>query len=576
MYIVKQKEKRVKMSYDGTVTGAMVHDLKDALVLGKIDKIYQPQPEQLLLVVHTTRGKQRLFISCAGNHSAVYLIDEAPENPVNPPVFCMVLRKHLGSARITDIVQHENDRIIEIIFETVDELGFNVNRKLIIEIMGKHSNVLLVDFASGKIIESIKHVGIDVNRARQILPGKMYEYPPAQIKKPFMEVTEDDVTGMISGQLQPERSLLDGIQGISPALAQSMAASENPYAFLDNLRKSIETSSFRPVVYVKDGKPADFHIVPLSTYEEDPGYEILPFDTLSHAASYFFINRESSNTIKQKSNDLLRVVSGQLDKLRLKIQRLSEDLNRAQNSEKYRLYGELLTANLHLVKAGADKVKVISYYDGSEVEIPLDPRFSPAKNAQNYYKKYGKSKTAIKEKQIQLDETDSEIEYLESVYSFIERARSVEEIDLLRKELVDSGYIRYRRQPKADRKSNKKDKPKPYTYSLPSGKTVLVGRNNKENDWLTFKKASSQDIWFHTKDIPGSHVILVTGGEAPSEEDLFGAASIAAFHSKGSSSENVPVDYTKVRHVKKPSGSKPGFVIFTHNRTLYVNPSVPE
>lgn len=568
------------MSYDGIVTCAMVQELKDNLILGKIEKIYQPQPEQLLFQIHTSAGRKRLFVSAASSHSAAYLVDKTPENPANPPLFCMVLRKHLGAARITDILQHENDRIIEFMLETVDELGFNVNRKLIIEIMGKHSNVLLVDLASNKIIESIKHVGIDVNRARQILPGKKYEYPPAQSKAPFSSITADQVNELIAGQLQPERNLLGGIQGISPALAESMASVPDPYEWLDSLRQAIAEHTYTPLVYVRNGKPADFHIVPLMAYDEDPGYEVLHFDTVSEAAAYYFINRESSNTVKQKSNDLQRVVKNHLDKLQLKVQRLNEDLDRAQNSEKYRLFGELLTANLHLVKPGLDKVTVTSYYDNSDVEIPLDPKYSPAKNAQIYFKKYGKAKTAIREKQLQLDETAEEINYLESVSSFIERAKSIEEILLIRSELAESGYIRYRRREKADRRngssSGRKDRPKPYMYTLSSGKTILVGRNNRENDWLTFKKASSQDVWFHTKDIPGSHVILVTGGENPTDTELFEAAAIAAFHSKGSPSANVPVDYTKIKYVKKPSGSKPGYVIFTHNKTLYVDPSIPE
>ena len=572
------------MSYDGVVTCAMTQELKKELSSGKIEKIYQPEPDQLLLSVHTAGGRRKLFISASGNHSGVYLTENSPENPVQPPLFCMVLRKHLGAARIQDIHQHGCERIIEIDLETVDELGFNVNKRLICEIMGKHSNVLLVDLGTGKIIESIKHVGIDVNRARQILPGKLYEYPPAQDKIPFMEVTEDNIINLTVDQLQPERNILAGVQGVSPALAQTIAYADQaiegayqntPYGFLDSMRRSIEESTYQPRVYIKNDVPADFHIVPLSAYESDDSYEAIAFDTLSQAAEYFFVNRESSNTVKQRSGDLNRHIKAILDKLRLKVQRLNEDLAKAADSDKYRLYGELLNANLHTVRQGDKKAVVTSYYDGSQVEIPLDPRYNPARNAQNYFKKYAKGRTALKEKQIQLDETMAEIEYLESVYSFTERAGSVEEIDLLRAELTEGGYLRQR---KSRSKGNKtrKAKPKPHQYTLPSGKTVLVGRNNKENDFLTFKKASSSDIWLHTKDIPGSHVILVTEGEAPSDDDLRLAAQIAAFHSKGSASANVPVDYTKVRYVKKPSGSKPGYVIFTHNRTLYVDPAIPE
>ena len=581
------------MSYDGVVTCAMVQELRNELILGKIEKIYQPEPDQLLLSVHTAKGRRKLFVSASGNHSAVYLTENSPENPVNPPLFCMVLRKHLGAARIKDIRQYSCDRIIEIDLETVDELGFNVNKRLTCEIMGKHSNVLLIDIGSGKIIESIKHVGIDVNRARQILPGKLYEYPPVQEKQPFTDVTEQELDALMANQLQPERNILAGVQGVSPALAQSIASAPSPYGFLDEMRTAITaqpdeqpSASFcAPRVYTRKGAPADFHIVPLAAYEADDSYEPVFFDTLSKAAEFFFVNRESSNTVKQKSGDLKRVIKGQLDKLKLKIQRLNEDMAKAMDADKYRLYGELLNANLHLVKQGDRKVTVTSYYDNSQVEIPLDPKYSPARNAQNYYKKYGKSKTALKEKRVQLDETLAEIEYLESVYSYAERAASVEEVDLLREELTDSGYLRYRKgRDKSSGKSgrsgrkgakNRAAKPKPHTYTLPSGKTVLVGRNNKENDFLTFKKASSSDIWLHTKDIPGSHVILLAEGEAPTEDDLRCAAQIAAYHSKAQNSANVPVDYTKARYVKKPSGAKPGYVIFTHNRTLYVDPVIP-
>ena len=563
------------MSFDGIVTYAAVKEFKDKLTLGKIEKIYQPQPEQLLFIIHTRQGKQRLFISASGNHSAAYMVDEIPENPQTPPVFCMVLRKHLSAARITDIAQYQNDRIIEILMETVNELGFSVNKKLVIEIMGKHSNVLLIDMSSGKIIDSIKHISIDVNRARQILPGKTYEYPPAQEKTPFCQITREDMIKLVQDQSQPERSILSGIQGISPALAQTIAGAGGAGECFDRLESiiaSIDNGEITPSVYIDEkGKPVDFHITTLEALEG--ACSRLSFDTLSQAADYFFKNKETSNTIKQKSNDLLRIVKAHLDKLKLKTQRLNEDLYKAENSEKYRLYGELLTASLHTAKQGDTFAEVINYYDGSTVKIPLDPKYSPSKNAQNFYKKYGKSKTAVKEKKIQLEEVSREIEYLESVISYAERSKTIEEIELLKQELIDSGFIRYK---KSRREQVKKNKPKPHAYTLSSGKTVLVGRNNKENDWLTLKKASSSDIWMHTKDIPGSHTVILLEGSEPSDTDLFEAASIAAFHSKGADSENVPVDYTKIRYVKKPHGAKPGMVIFTHNRTLYVNPKLPE
>ena len=566
------------MSYDGVVTCAMTQELKRELTLGKIEKIYQPQPDQLLLSVHTARGRRKLFISASGNHSAVYLTENNPENPVQPPLFCMVLRKHLGAARIQSISQCGCDRIIEIDLETVDELGFNVNKRLICEIMGKHSNVILVDLGTGKIIESIKHVGIDVNRARQILPGKLYEYPPLQDKTPFTDATEEDVDALMAGQLQPERNLLAGIQGISPGLALSIASAPSPCAFLDDLRTAVcaqDGAGLSPRVYTKNGAPVDFHVAPLAAYESDSSYESVPFDSVSRAAEFYFVNRESSNTIKQKSGDLQRHIKAQLDKLRLKVQRLNEDMVKAMDADKYRLRGELLNANLHLVQPGARSVTVTSYYDGSTVEIPLDPKYSPARNAQNYYKKYAKAKTGKKEKLIQLEECEKDIEYLSTVQDQISLSSTYEEMELIRDELIREGYLRGR-QAKDRKRAAAKAKPKPRRFTLPCGREIAVGRNNAENDYITFKVGGKTDYWLHTKDIHGSHVVLFMNGDTPGEDEIYEAAAVAAWYSKGKESQNVPVDYVPLRYVKKPSGAKPGMVIFTNNRTVWVDPKDPE
>lgn len=571
------------MSFDGMVTFAMTKELNEALRLGKIEKIYQPQPEQLLFNIHTKQGGKKLLVSVSGSHSAVYLVDRSPDNPASPPPFCMVLRKHLGAGRITDIKQYENDRIIEILIETADELGFSLNRKLIIEIMGKHSNAVLVDMKDNKIIDSIKHISIDVNRARQILPGKTYEYPPTQHKTPFTETSRNDFARIFSESSQPSRALLSEVQGLSPALSETIAEAgctqgssdsdaDKSYDALRRIIDSVRSKNCTPIVYTNEhGKPEDFHITPL--YRCQGAFDVIHFDTVSEAAGYYFSHRESSNILKQQSSNLLRTVNASLDKLLLKSQKLKEDLLNAENSEKYRIYGELITANIQNIRPGASNAILTNYYDGSEMNIPLDPRFSPSKNAQIYYKKYGKSKTALKEKKIQLEEVSRETEYLESVSEFIKMASSSEELEAIKQELTDGGFIKYRNTKKHPAKSSK---PKPFSYESSSGKKILVGRNNKENDWLTLKKASNSDIWLHTKDIPGSHVILFTEGEEPSESDLTEAASIAAFHSKAKDSENVPVDYTKARYVKKPSKARFGMVIFTHNKTLYVNPKIPD
>lgn len=557
------------MAFDGIVTMAVAHELHEKITQGKIDKIYQPESDELVFNIHTKQGNLKLYASVNSAAARLHLIEGSVQNPPAPFSFCMLLRKHLQGARITEVSQTGSERIVEIFVETLNELGFAVSKKIVFEIMGKHSNIVLIDLATGKIIDAIKRVSIDVNRVRQILPGLVYQYPPVQDKIPFKEAAANPAVHAIQTDA---KSLQRGIAGISPAFAEEMASRRDPFAFLEATVKAVSESRITPVVYSdQKNAPKEFHIVPLGEYET--ACEKTEFDSLSHCLEYYYSHRQSSNKVHQKSSDLVKAVSDKLDKLHLKEQRLNEDLLKASNSEDLRLFGELLTANIHAVRPGASEVTVTNYYDGSNVTIPLDCRFSPSKNAQSYFKKYGKSKTAVKEKQLQLEANSEEISYLDSVLAYLENSEKIDEIDALRSELEETGYLRRRRIPGGFKE--KKFKAEPYKYTLSNGATVLVGRNNRENDILTFKTASSKDTWFHTKDIPGSHLILQNGGAEPDETSIFEAAAIAAYHSKGRSSENVPVDYVQVKNVKKPSGAKPGMVIFTNNRTVWVNPKLP-
>lgn len=570
------------MSFDGMVTGAVVHELSSKLTGGKIEKIYQPEADEIILNVHSVRENYKLYISSNSSHARIHLITQTTSNPMNPMGFCMLLRKHLQGGRITSICQKDSERIVEISVDTINELGFSVNKKLIIEIMGKHSNIIVVDIASNKIIDSIKRISIDVNRYRQLLPGQQYVYPPSQGKVPYYGLTLSQVESFIENAGDnTAKALMSNIQGISPLIAEEIVyqagrltteqtdniPASDLYRVMNIFVEQISSDNPSPRVYLQeDGIPFDFHLFPLRTISDY--YKELSFSDVSEAITYYYSNKSSSNRIRQKSSDLDRAVGNSLDKLYLKKQRLSEDLLKAENSDVYRLYGELLTANLHQIKQGTSQTEVLDYYKNENVTIPLDPRFSPIQNAQRYYKKYSKAKTAITEKNIQLKEANTDIAYLESVLAYIEKAVSIEEIEELRQELVEGGYLRRR-------KNNFKPgkiKPAPYQYTTSDGFRVLVGRNNKENDILTFKTASGKDIWFHTKDIPGSHVILFPDGKSVTETAIFESAALAAYHSKGRESENVPVDYTQVRHVKKPSGAKPGMVIFVDNKTVYVNP----
>lgn len=555
------------MAFDGIITCAMVKELQDKIYLGKIEKVYQPESDELVFHIHTRTGNVKLYASVGSAHARIHFIEENPQNPPVPLAFCMLLRKHLQGGRIVKVAQKDAERIIEISLETLNELGFTVSKKLIFEIMGKHSNIILVDMTTGKIIDSIKRVSIDVNRVRQVLPGKEYEYPPVQDKISFKAVTGEQLASIDGGS----KAILSSVAGISPSMASELAGRQARFDFLQGVISSIKEGSFVPRIYFDEKEvPQEFYIADLSEYED--AAKRMDFQTLSQCLAYYFDHKASSNRAKQKSLDLVKSVTTTLDKLYLKKQRLSEDLLKAENSEDLRLYGELLTANMHLIKTGDRSVEVVNYYDGSTVKIPLDERHTPAKNAQQYFKRYGKSKTAIKEKQIQLEEVDDDINYLESVLTYLNNTDSVEEIEALRGELIETGYVRRRKTTFKE----KKYKPMPHKYQTSDGFTVLVGRNNKENDILTLKTASKSDIWLHTKDIPGSHVIVQTGGVKLSEEGIFEAAAIAAYHSKGRTSENVPVDYVQVKYVKKPAGAKPGMVIFTNNKTVWVNPALPE
>ncbi len=565
------------MAYDGIITYGITKELQERLLQGKIEKVYQPGSDELVLQIHTKNGNVKLYASCSGQSPRVCLTEGKFLNPTSPPSFCMLLRKHLQTGRITDIHQVGSDRIIEMDIEAQTELGFDVSKRLIFEIMGKHSNIVLVALDTGKIIDSIKRISIDVNRYRQLLPGLPYQYPPAQDKEPFRDLSPDFVQELTEN---PEAAsnpkyLMSHIQGISPAISRELAASGNPVARIRQIIQQVETGAVTPTVYLdENGKPVEFHLTELSEYS---GGEQLTFGRVSEAVEFFYAHRAESNAVQQKTLPLHRTVQSAIDKARLKKKRLGEDLLQAENSEKYRLYGELLTANLHLVQPGAKEVTVISYYDNQPVTIPLSEKMNAAKNAQHYFKKYSKAKTAIHEKTEQLEKTTEDITYLESVLQSVEAAKSVEELTQIREELEETGYVRRRAQKGFRRK---KQKPRPIEYHLPDGDTVYVGRNNKENDYLTTKLAGKRDLWFHTKDIPGSHVLLplapnVSADDIPAEK-IYTVASIAAYHSKAKDSQNVPVDFVPIRYVKKPNGAKPGMVIFTHNTTVYVDPKVPK
>ena len=567
------------MGFDGIIVSAAANELSNSLTGGKIEKIYQPEADELVFHIRSKSANHKLYVSASGSHARFHLLSKTLENPQTPFAFCMLLRKHLVSGRIAHIEQKDSERILEISISTINELGFSVNKTLLFEIMGKHSNIILIDANSRKIIDSIKRISLDESRVRQVLPGKEYEYPPAQGKIPFKTITQEETERLCDGPPHAlSKNLLQGIQGLSPSIAGRLAGSlasgdltgASIFSELASMREKLRSDDLHPVVYIDEsGIPVDFHVFTIP--ELEGSCEKLGFESISQCIEHYYVSKTGLNRLKQKTTDLEKAVRNNLDKLYLKKQRLSEDILAAEKSDQYRLYGELLTANLHMLKAGETSVKLLNYYDGLQIQILLDKRFSPSQNAQMYFKKYSKAKTAIKEKTHRLVENDADIRYLESVYAFVENASETEEIEALRNELVSAGYLRARK----SRAKQTKSKLEPFQYITSGGLKVMAGKNNKDNDTLTLKTAARTDLWFHTKDIPGSHVILFLDGKSANETDIFEAAQIAAFHSKGKNSENIPVDYTEARYVKKPAGAKPGMVIFTNHKTVYVSPKIP-
>ena len=571
------------MGYDGIFAGVIARQLAETLAGSRIEKVTQPEPDQIILQVNTVEGRKKLLLSASPRSAGVWFTELTYENPQVAPNFCMLLRKHIQGGRISAVTQIETERIIYFDIDAIGEMGYTVSRRLIAESMGKHSNLILIDRESGRILDSIKRISIDVNRYRQILPGLDYVLPPSQGKLDFWEAREEDIAERLSANLAKhgdnadeaplDKAIMTTVQGLGPAAAAELSelgTAEQMPSVIIKLRELLLRGDITPAVYCsEDGTPREVHIFPLKGIES--GCVVERFDRPGQALDFFYSHRRESNRVVQRGETLTHSVNALLDKQLLKKQRLLEDIRKSENADILRLKGELLTANIHLVKPGDKSVKVISYYDCSEMTIELDERFSAAKNAQNYYKKYGKAKTAKKEKQVQLEGCCAEIDYLESVLSMIPLTESYEELELIRTELIQQGYLRGRKA--ADRK--KTVKPKPRRFDV-CGYELLVGRNNTENDYITFKLGGKQDLWFHTKDIHGSHCVLLTGGAEVGEKEIFGAAAIAAWFSKGQSSGNVPVDYVPLRYVHKPNGAKPGMVIFTNNRTVWVDPKNPE
>lgn len=560
------------MSFDGLFTRAMVKELADSLQGGRINKVHQPYKNEIILVVRANGKNQKVLLSAHPSHARVHISKEEYENPSTPPMFCMLLRKHLEGYILENIRQIGLDRIIIFDIKGRNEIGDISYKQLIVEIMGRHSNIILVDRNKNMILDSIKHVTTAVNTYRTVLPGHEYILPPEQNKANPFEADEQDILRRLDfngGKL--DKQLVSEYAGLSPLVAKEITfraglVNRNtlPKTFL-KLMNHIKHYEYSPSIMESNGKE-NFYLFPLKSTKSN---HVKSFTTLGEMLDRYYFGKAERDRVKQQANDIERLVFNEKEKNEKKIAKLKETLHEANKAQEFQLYGELLTANLYAVKKGQTEIEVVNYYDehGATVRIPLDPLKTPSENAQRYFTKYQKAKNAIEIVKEQIDKAIEEIRYFDALIQQLETA-SPKDIAEIRDELIEEGYIR-NRQKKQLKKQNQK--PALDYYLASDGTEIIIGKNNKQNDYLTNRLAARDEIWLHTKDIPGSHVVIRS--KEPTEKTIQEAAVLAAFFSKARNSSSVPVDFTRVRHVKKPAGAKPGFVIYDNQQTVYVTPN---
>lgn len=579
------------MSYDGFVTHAIANELNNVLIGGKIDKVHQPERDELILQIRTQGETHRLLLSANASHPRVHLTQIAKDNPMNPPMFCMLMRKHFQGNKILQIVQDGFDRILRIETEGRNEMGDICRKDIIVEIMGRHSNIILVD-ENNRIMDSAKHVDFTVSAVRQILPGLFYQAPPAQEKISPKEYSLLDLMTRLDNE--PDDTLLDkfllsSFTGISPLLAREIVfrfgkntkitkSEINIASFLtetDSFLKEICANNYRPTLVVSkdEKKPTAFSCVLLTQYEG--GAILEEMDSISAVIDAYYEKRAQKDHMNQRSAHLCKLVQNNIERCEKKLVLHQESLEKSKNRETYKIYGDLITANLYRLSGGMKHIEVENYFSENleTIQIPLKEDLTPSQNAQRYYKLYTKAKMTEHHAIEEIQKASEEKTYLESVLESLEKSETPMDLAEIKNELIDEGYL-----PKINIKQAKSQKKSTPMHFLSSdGYEILVGRNNKQNDELTIKMAYSTDWWFHTKDIPGSHVIVRAKGEAEIPDNtVLEAAALAAYYSKAQNSSKVPVDYTIVKNVKKPNGSKPGMVIYDHYYTLLTDPKLPD
>lgn len=587
------------MAFDSLVTSKIAETLHQTLTSARVMKIFQPDKHTILLKLHhPTNGKQQLLISCHPQDCRLHLTTAAYENPAHPAMFCMLLRKYLEGSHIKDFRQIGTDRLVEITFSATSEIGDPMQLALYIEIMGKHSNLTLVNAETGVIIDSLKRISHQTSRLREVLPGLTYSLPPQQNKTSLSSLTEETLQQLCLEQDTDkplEKILYQTIAGISPLTAKlildqcnlsetiivdEMGAYEYGKIWQEFIRLSTaKTQDTLIPILVRDKEKGnrDYTVFHPAVSTDSDRYTIEKAADLHELLDAYFSQKEQTDIFSGRKRELLKVVASHLTRVEKKLQIQKTDLTDAYAGELYKEKGELITAYIYQIEKGMTEITLPSFYrENEDVLISLQPDLTPAENSRYYFRKYNKAKISQQQLEQQVDQNQGELDYLNSVYTMLAQCETLEEITAIKEELQQEGYLKAKFIKGKQPNKKKDDTLPPRSFLSPDGYEVLVGRNNKQNDQLTLKIARKDDIWLHTKDIPGSHVIIKNPDHTPEipDDTLQFAANLAAYYSKARNSGQVPVDYTPVQYVKKPSGAKPGKVIFTNQKTLYITPEI--
>lgn len=568
------------MALDGLFLKSVEKNLQDLMLECRIDKISQPEKDEIILSFNKNRKNYKLLISANPTYGRIHITNINKENPLKPPIFCMVLRKYLTSARVLSIEQSGLDRILTIKFESTDDLGFNSTYSLIVEIMNRHSNITLVRDRDNLIMDCIKHIGAEVNTYRTLSTGFKYVSPPKSEKFNLLKYDFDNFNDDFKNVSIDTNIFSSYFEGFSKktslSLYNAMLNANNDnidlHCLKDTLYKlkdTIHTNSFNFSIYYVKKQIIDFHCIPLHIKDITCQKS---FDNSFELLDAFYFAKDNHDRLNSKSSDLQRLINNNIDRCKKKLDIFSATLKQCETKDIYRLKGELLTANIYTFEKGLDFVELQNYYDETLplIKITLDKNKTPSQNIQKYYKKYNKMKKSEEMSIVNAKLCEEELEYLYSVLNNILQVESPLEIEDIRNELIESGYIKFSKKKNKSKKSSR-----PYHFVCNDGSNIYVGKNNIQNDYLTLKFAKKNDIWLHTKNIPGSHVIIQSNNGEISPDVLNKAANLAAFYSKGRDSSKVDVDYTEVKNVKKPSGAKPGMVIYYTNKTIIATPTDP-